>query len=183
MKRPPGRRPAEPRNWLYELRYQADSWDKPRRVILVVKDRADDLLPDRFFLVTSLGWTAKTRGEGLAHDRERSKAEGLMGELKDVLAPAFLDQPGDVALAGQDANVGEAGRGCIRLQRGPANCRLPHLSGHAYRPPGYGKGDRHRLQLAPPARAGAPGQCFGPVLRASASGQCFGRCFGPVRGW
>jgi hypothetical protein len=89
MKRPPGRRPAEPRSWLYELRYQADSWDKPRRVILVVKERADDLLLDRFFLVTSLGWTAKLRHEVLAHYRERGKAEGHMGELKDVLAPAL----------------------------------------------------------------------------------------------
>ena len=89
MKRPPGRRPAEPRSWLYELRYQAESWDKPRRVILVVKERADDLLLDRFFLVTSLGWTAKTRGEVLAPYRERGKAEGHMGELKDVLAPAL----------------------------------------------------------------------------------------------
>ena len=89
LKRPPGRRPAEPRSWLYELRYQADSWDKPRRVILVVKERPDDLLLDRFFLVTSLGWTAKTRGEVLAHYRERGKAEGHMGELKDVLAPAL----------------------------------------------------------------------------------------------
>lgn len=89
MKRPPGRRPAEPRTWLYELRYQADSWDKPRRVILVVKERADDLLLDRFFLVTSLGWTAQTRGEVLAHYRERGKAEGHMGELKDVLAPVL----------------------------------------------------------------------------------------------
>ncbi len=89
MKRPPGRRPAEPRNWLYELRYQADSWDKPRRVILVVKERADDLLLDRFLLVTSLDWTAKLRNEVLAHDRERGKAEGHMGELKDVLAPAL----------------------------------------------------------------------------------------------
>ncbi len=89
MKRPPGRRPAEPRTWIYGLRYQADSWDKPRRVILVVKERADDLLLDRFFLVTSLKWTAKTRGEVLAHYRERGKAEGHMGELKGVLAPAL----------------------------------------------------------------------------------------------
>jgi hypothetical protein len=89
LKRPPGRRPAEPRSWLYELRYQADSWDKPRRVILVVKERADDLLLDRFFLVTSLPWTTKTRCEVLAHYRERGKAEGHMGELKDVLAPAL----------------------------------------------------------------------------------------------
>jgi hypothetical protein len=89
MKRPPGRRPVEPRMWLYELRYRADSWDKERRVILVVKERPDDLLLDRFFLVTSLDWTRQTRREVLAHYRERGKAEGHMGELKDVLAPAL----------------------------------------------------------------------------------------------
>ena len=89
MKRPPGRRPAEPRMWLYELRYQADSWDKPRRVILVVKEREGDLPLDRFLLVTSPGWTTKTRHEVLAHYRERGKAEGHMGELKDVLALAL----------------------------------------------------------------------------------------------
>jgi hypothetical protein len=89
MKRPPGRRPAEPRMWLHELTYQAESWDKPRRVVLVVKERADDLLLDRFFLVTSLEWTRKLRHEVLAHYRERGKAEGHMGELKDVLAPAL----------------------------------------------------------------------------------------------
>ena len=89
MKRPPGRRPAEPRVWLYELRYQAEAWDKPRRVVLVVKEREGDLLLDRFFLVTSLSWTVKLRHEVLAHYRERGKAEGHMGELKDVLAPAL----------------------------------------------------------------------------------------------
>lgn len=89
MKRPPGRRPAEPRMWLYELRYQAETWDKPRRVILVVKEREGDLLLDRFFLVTSLPWTTKLRHEVLAQYRERGKAEGHMGELKDVLAPAL----------------------------------------------------------------------------------------------
>jgi hypothetical protein len=75
--------------WLHELRYQAESWNKPRRVILVVKERDGDLLLDRFFLVTSLKWTAKLRHEVLAHYRERGKAEGHMGEFKDVLAPAL----------------------------------------------------------------------------------------------
>lgn len=89
MKRPPGRRPAEPRLWLHELAYQAESWDKPRRVVLVVKEREGDLLLDRFFLVTSLRWTQKLRHEVLAHYRERGKAEGHMGEFKDVLAPAL----------------------------------------------------------------------------------------------
>ena len=45
---------------------QAASWDKPRRVILVVKERPDDLLFDRFFLVTSRDWTRQTRREVLA---------------------------------------------------------------------------------------------------------------------
>ena len=89
MKRPPGRRPAGPRLWLHELTYQAESWDKPRRIVLVVKEREGDLLLDRFFLVTSLKWTQKLRHEVLAHYRERGKAEGHMGELKDVLAPAL----------------------------------------------------------------------------------------------
>ena len=89
MVRPVGRRPAKPRIWLRELRYQAETWDKPRRVILVVKEREGDLLLDRFFLVTSLPWTRQLRHEVLAHYRERGKAEGHMGELKDVLAPAL----------------------------------------------------------------------------------------------
>jgi len=71
MVRPVGRRPATPRTWLRELRYRAESWqaqswqaesrDKPRRVVLVVKERADDAARDRFFLVTSLNGTRKLR--------------------------------------------------------------------------------------------------------------------------
>ena len=61
----------------------------PGSSLVALTEPADDLLLDRFFLVTSLGWTAKTRDEVLAHYRERGKAEGHMGELKDVLAPAL----------------------------------------------------------------------------------------------
>lgn len=89
MKRPPGRRPAEPRTWLHTLYYQADSWYKARRIVLVVKERPDDLLLDRFFLVTSLDYEQMSRLEVLEHYRERGKAESHMGELKDVLAPAL----------------------------------------------------------------------------------------------
>lgn len=89
MKRPPGRRPLKPRMWLYELDYQAGSWDRSRRVILVVKERESDLLLDRFFLVTSLTLKQISRQDVLGHYRERGKAEGHMGELKDVLAPAL----------------------------------------------------------------------------------------------
>ena len=75
--------------WLHTLRYQADSWDRPRRVVLVVKERPDDLLLDRFFLVTSLAPNEMSRQEVLEYYRQRGTAEGHMGELKDVLAPAL----------------------------------------------------------------------------------------------
>ena len=61
--------------WLHEMRYRAKSWARPRRVILVVKDREGDLLLNRFFLVTSLSWTEMTRREVL--DR---KGGGHLGE-------------------------------------------------------------------------------------------------------
>ena len=89
MKRPRGRRPHKPRLWTHVLKCQAESWDKPRRVILVVKERPDDLLLDRFFLVTSLTWRQMASCEVLEHYRERGKAEGHMGELKDVLDPSL----------------------------------------------------------------------------------------------
>lgn len=89
MKRPAGRPPAEPRMWLHTVMYRAESWDKARRVVLVVKERLDDLLLDRFFLVTSLGVDQMSRRDILEHYRERGTAEGHMGELKDVLAPAL----------------------------------------------------------------------------------------------
>ena len=39
LNRPVGRPPNEPRTWLYEMSYQAESWSKPRRVVLVVLER------------------------------------------------------------------------------------------------------------------------------------------------
>jgi hypothetical protein len=89
MKRPRGQRPHEPRLWTHELQYRAESWEKARRVILVVKERPEELLLDRFFLVTSLSWRQMASCEVLEHYRARGKAEGHMGELKDALAPAL----------------------------------------------------------------------------------------------
>lgn len=55
----------------------------------VVKERPDDLLLDRFFLVTSLTLRQMSHNLVFKRYRERGKAEGHMGELKDVLAPAL----------------------------------------------------------------------------------------------
>jgi hypothetical protein len=89
MKRPAGRRPTEPRMWTHELEHQASTWDEPRRVVLVVKEREGDLLLDRFFLVTSISRFQMNGDALLEQYRQRGKAEGHMGELMDVLAPAL----------------------------------------------------------------------------------------------
>lgn len=89
MKRPPGRRPIEPRMWTHELDYKASTWSEPRRVVLVIKERPDDLLLDRFFLVTSISRFQMTGQALLEYYRQRGKAEGHMGELMDVLDPAL----------------------------------------------------------------------------------------------
>jgi hypothetical protein len=46
--RPVGRPPKEPRTWFYERSYQAESWSRPRRVVLVVMERSDELFLHRF---------------------------------------------------------------------------------------------------------------------------------------
>ena len=90
LTQPAGRSSKEPpRVWFHEMTYQADSWDRERRVVLVVLERPGELYPDHFWLLTSLG---RKRCEGeklLATYRKRGKAEGHMGELMDVLDPAL----------------------------------------------------------------------------------------------
>jgi hypothetical protein len=75
------------------MTYQAGSWSRPRRVVLVVKERPDDLLLDHFWLLTSCGTTAMPAEQLLVHYRQRGTAEGHFGELMDVLAPALSSTP------------------------------------------------------------------------------------------
>ena len=93
LRRPPGRRPMEPRTWLYEMEYRAESWSRSRRVVLVVLEREDDLFLHHFWLITN--WTAEqTSGEALlSMYRQRGTAEGHFGELMSVLNPALSSSP------------------------------------------------------------------------------------------
>jgi hypothetical protein len=93
LRRPPGRPPAEPRMWFHEMDYRAGAWSRSRRVVLVVQERSDDLLLDHFWLLTSIGTTAAPAEDLLAHYRQRGTAEGHLGELMDVLAPALSSTP------------------------------------------------------------------------------------------
>ncbi|CAO1665041.1 IS1380 family transposase [Salinicola sp. NYA28a] len=85
LKRPPGRPPEQPREWSHDLEYQAGSWSAPRRVVLVVQERPDDLLLHAFFLVTNLGKFDWPPEKVLALYRKRGSAEAHMGEVKSAL--------------------------------------------------------------------------------------------------
>jgi hypothetical protein len=89
LKRPVGRPPAEPRTWYQELTYQARSWSRERRVVLVVQERPGELFLHHFWLITS--WTAQEQPAEvlLEHYRDRGTAESLFGELMSTLAPAL----------------------------------------------------------------------------------------------
>jgi hypothetical protein len=93
LKRPVGRPPHKPRIWFHELQYQADGWSRPRRVVLVVQEKPDELFLHHFWLVTN--WPVEqTDGPALLeHYRRRGLAEAHMGELMNVLAPALSSSP------------------------------------------------------------------------------------------
>jgi len=93
LHRPPGRRPAEPRTWLYELTYQAKSWSRARRVVLVVLEQKDDLFLRHFWLITN--WTSEQMSAEalLEMYRKRGTAEGHLGELMSALDPALSSSP------------------------------------------------------------------------------------------
>lgn len=93
MHRPVGRPPSEPRTWLYEMSYQAESWSHPRRVVLVVLERESELFLHHFWLITN--WSpVQMDGDALLEMyRQRGTAEGHMGELMSVLDPALSSSP------------------------------------------------------------------------------------------
>jgi hypothetical protein len=89
LKRPPGRRPQEPRTWFYEMTYQAESWSRERRVVLVVLEREGELFLHHFWLITNWTEDQVNAEDLLAMYRRRGVAEGHFGELMSVLHPAL----------------------------------------------------------------------------------------------
>ncbi len=75
--------------WAVEIEYRADTWSRPRRVILVIVDRPGEIWRDHFFLVTSWPKGEKDAEEVLKFYRPRGTMENHIGELKNVLCPAL----------------------------------------------------------------------------------------------
>jgi len=93
LRRPPGRPPATPRTWYYEKVYQAESWSKPRRMVLVVVENPGEMFCRHFWLITNWTPDQMPAEQLLSLYRQRGTAEGHMGELKDVLKPALSSSP------------------------------------------------------------------------------------------
>lgn len=89
MKRPAGRPPREGRVWLHELSHRAGTWDKDRRLVLVVLEKPGELFLKKFFLVTSWSEQEKSAEDLLEFYRQRGTLEGQIGVLKDMLRPAL----------------------------------------------------------------------------------------------
>lgn len=87
--RPEGRRPKEPREWVHDIEYQTGSWDKPRRAVVVVMERKDELYLHHFVLVTNASRKDWPASRLLADYRQRGTMEGRIGEMQSVLAPAL----------------------------------------------------------------------------------------------
>jgi len=87
--RGPGRPAAYPREWVEESTYQAGSWPAPRRVVMVIQEHPAELFRRVFFIVTNLPAERYTGEQILALYRRRGKAEGHMGELKDVIGTSL----------------------------------------------------------------------------------------------
>ena len=79
----------EPRAWVCESSYRAGSWSRSRRVVQVVVERPGELIPRCFWLLTSMPSEEMSGEDLLALYRKRGKAEGHLGELMSVVAPAL----------------------------------------------------------------------------------------------
>lgn len=104
LKRPEGRRPKEPREWVHDLEYQAKSWAKPRRIVVVVQERKDDLFLHHFVLITNADKASWTAEQLVADYRQRGTMEGRIAELQSVLMPALSCTMRGEDRATRDAN-------------------------------------------------------------------------------
>lgn len=104
LARPPGRPPKEGRIWLHELTYRAGSWERARRVVLVVLERpewrtAEDgveqlhLFLDHFFLLTNAPAEEVGAEALLDRYRGRGRAEKDFGDWKSALRLRLSSSP------------------------------------------------------------------------------------------
>jgi len=104
LTRPPGRPPKEGRTWIHELEYRAHTWQRERRVVLVVLERPEEevaedgtvqqhLFLDHFFLLTNVPAEAMSGEALLERYRKRGRAEKDFGDWKQALQTHLSSSP------------------------------------------------------------------------------------------
>lgn len=86
---------GEERVWTHEFQYQAGSWTHPRRVVLVIVERAreqGDLFVDHFFLLSNAS-VAVTSAALLERYRKRGAAEKDFGDWNQALGGSLSSAP------------------------------------------------------------------------------------------
>ncbi len=73
--------------WCIESTYQAQSWSKARRVVLMAEHNPLELFVKHYWVITSQSSTEQSGPELLASYRERGTAESGYGDFKSVMAP------------------------------------------------------------------------------------------------
>lgn len=84
------------RVWTQELSYQAKSWDRSRRVVLIGVERSDaqaNLFRDHFFLLTNVAAEEMAPEVLLQHYRQRGSSEKDFGEWQQALNVPLSSTP------------------------------------------------------------------------------------------
>ena len=148
---------GEPRTWVCGSSYRAGSWSRSRRVVQVVVERPGELIPRCFWLLASMPSGEMSGEDLLALYRRRGKAEGHLGELMSVVAPALSSTSRRKShYRGKEIRKREKGVdafACNQVRLLLAGLRLPDHARPARR---AGARDRHRLEPAAPCRTRAP---------------------------
>ncbi|WP_254432262.1 IS1380 family transposase [Aquisalimonas sp. 2447] len=88
-RRGPGRPAERSREWTEETVYGAESWQRKRRVVMVIQEHPAELFRRCFYIVTNLPAPTHSGEQVLALYRRRGKAEGHMGEFKDTIGTSL----------------------------------------------------------------------------------------------
>lgn len=81
-----GRPAKREREWTEAFAYQAGTWERPRRVVMVIRERPGELFRDAFYLVTNIQGSQRFVRR---HYQQRGKAEAHFGEYKDVMGESL----------------------------------------------------------------------------------------------
>ena len=114
--RPVGRPPRKPIVWFADFKYQAASWDRPRRVVAKVEWHQGELYPRVGFIVTN----RSAQPPGVVHFYNRSRHDRAVDQGRQVCLE--LDAAVLPALCPESGEVGSV---CLGLQPG----QLPAAAG------------------------------------------------------